>query len=171
MTVDTFSWPAEAPTHGQVRLRAFEDRDVDMVVDLATDSYVPKIGSLPFRATHQQVQDYIARQRGRLAEGKGFSFCVADRTNNTALGMIGLWLTARSAPPRQPASPGRGFCAAIKRSPGDGSTCCCMPWSARRDERPDPVISRISPGRAHAGRGARRARAGQQTRCGPHGAA
>ncbi len=51
-------------------------------------------GSLPFRATHREALDYIARQRGRLAEGKGFSFCVADRSDDTALGGIGLWLTA-----------------------------------------------------------------------------
>lgn len=90
----TSSWPAEAPCSGQVRLRAFEDRDVDMVMGLATDSHVPTIGSLPFRATHREALDYIARQRGRLAEGKGFSFCVADRSDDTALGGIGLWLTA-----------------------------------------------------------------------------
>lgn len=90
----TFSWPADAPTYGQVRLRAFEERDVGMVMDLATDRYVPTIGSLPFLATHWDALDYIARQRGRLTEGKGFSFCVADRSDDTALGGIGLWLTS-----------------------------------------------------------------------------
>ncbi len=94
MTDDAFSWPAEAPAYGHVRLRALEDRDVDMVIDLATDSYVPTIGSLPFRATHRQALDYIARQRGRLAEGEDFSFCVADRSSDTARGGIGLWLTS-----------------------------------------------------------------------------
>ncbi len=94
MTGYAFTWPSQAPAHGQVRLRAFEDRDAEMVMDLATDSHVPKIGSLPFRATHQEALDYIVRQRGRLAEGKGFSFCVADRAEDTALGGIGLWLTS-----------------------------------------------------------------------------
>lgn len=94
MTDSTFSWPAEAPAYGHVRLRAFEDRDVDMVIDLATDSHIPKIGSLPFRATRQQALDYISRQRGRLAEGKGYSFCIADRSSDSALGGIGLWLTS-----------------------------------------------------------------------------
>ncbi len=72
-----------------MRLRALEDRDVDMVMDLATDRYVPTIGSLPFRATHRLALDDITRQRGRLAEGNGFSFCVADRSDDTALGGIG----------------------------------------------------------------------------------
>lgn len=89
-----FRWPAEGPAHGDVRLRAFEDRDVDMVMDLATDPHIPKIGTLPLRATRQEALDYITRQRGRLAAGKGYSFCIADRSDDTALGGIGLWLTS-----------------------------------------------------------------------------
>lgn len=86
------TWPTEPPTYAGVRLRRFEDRDVAMVRDLATDPYVPTVGTLPFRATHDEALGYIARQRGRLAEGKGFSFCVADVRDDRALGGVGLWL-------------------------------------------------------------------------------
>lgn len=92
MSDDLGQWPAEPPTYGDIRLRGFEDRDVRMVMDMATDRHIPKIGTLPFRASRQEALAYIARQRGRLAEGKGYSFCVADRRDDTALGGVGLWL-------------------------------------------------------------------------------
>lgn len=84
--------PAEPPAHGSVRLRAFEARDVAMVRDLATDPYVPLTGTLPAHATAEQALDWIERQRMRPAEGRGFSFCVADAGDDRALGQVGLWL-------------------------------------------------------------------------------
>ena len=88
------TWPVTAPAHGQVRLREFQDRDVDMVMDLATDPYIPLIGSLPAHATRAQALEYIERQRGRLAEGAGYAFCAASATDDIALGGVGLWLRA-----------------------------------------------------------------------------
>jgi len=85
-------WPREDPVFEGVRLRAFDDDDVEMVMDLATDPYVPQTGTLPLHATRDEALAYLARQRGRLAEGVGYSFCVADRTSDTALGQAGLWL-------------------------------------------------------------------------------
>lgn len=87
-----FRWPEQAPTHAHVRLRAFADRDADMAMDLATDAYVPTIGSLPAHATRPQALAYIERQRGRLTQGLGYSFCIADADDDRALGAIGLWL-------------------------------------------------------------------------------
>lgn len=89
---DGLRWPTEAPVYGAVRLRAFEDRDVAMVRDLANDPYVPTIGTLPANADDDEARAYIDRQRGRLAEGAGFSFCVADRDTDAALGGAGLWV-------------------------------------------------------------------------------
>ncbi|MGB3685260.1 MAG: GNAT family protein [Ornithinimicrobium sp.] len=94
MNSPTYEWPVEPPTHAGVRLRAFENRDVPMVRDMATDPHIPKIGTLPYRATTSQALAFIARQRGRLAEGNGFSFCVADIRDDVALGGVGLWLGA-----------------------------------------------------------------------------
>ncbi len=87
-----FVWPPQPPAHGSVRLREFKDSDVEMVLDASTDSYIPLIGSLTSNADRDQAMAYIDRQRGRLGEGKGYSFCIADRTTDSALGMIGLWL-------------------------------------------------------------------------------
>lgn len=85
-------WPSEGPAFEGVRLRVFEDPDVEMVMDLATDPYVSQTGTLPLHATKDEALAYLHRQQGRLAEGVGYSFCVADRTSDAALGQAGLWL-------------------------------------------------------------------------------
>jgi len=89
--------PAVTPVFGNVRLRAFDERDVDMLLDLATDPYVPDIGTLPAHATRQQALAYIDRQHDRLATGAGYSFCAADRVTDQAVGGAGLWLAVIAA--------------------------------------------------------------------------
>ena len=71
-------------------LRAFRPTDVPMVEELATDPYVPLIGSLPAGATAAAAAAWIERQHARLAEGVGFSFCIADEQDEP-LGFAGLW--------------------------------------------------------------------------------
>lgn len=83
-------WPAVEPGWGRVRLRAFVDTDVAMVRELATDPYLPLIGSLPVDADRADATAWIDRQHGRLAEGVGFSFCVVD-ADDEPLGSAGLW--------------------------------------------------------------------------------
>lgn len=87
-------WPEQSPTWGPVVLREFEDGDRDMVRELSTDPYVPLIGTLPPNANEEEAQAYIDRQRGRLAEGTGFSFAIAEAGTGCPVGGIGLWLTA-----------------------------------------------------------------------------
>ena len=92
MDVSSLSWPTRRPNHGGVGLREFRTSDVAMVQDLATDPYLPLIGSLPPYADETEALEYIDRQRGRLVEGAGFSFVIADADTDEALGGIGLWL-------------------------------------------------------------------------------
>jgi ribosomal-protein-alanine N-acetyltransferase len=61
--------PPDAPSSGDVRLRAFEERDVGMLMDLSTDPYVPTIGSLPGNASREDALAYIGRQINRLDTG------------------------------------------------------------------------------------------------------
>jgi [ribosomal protein S5]-alanine N-acetyltransferase len=84
--------PAISPAAGGVVLRPFATGDVAMLRDLATDPYVPLIGSLPAYASEQQALDFIERQHSRWTTGVGYSFCVADLTSGRALGTAGLWL-------------------------------------------------------------------------------
>lgn len=84
--------PAQLPTFDDIVLRGFADADVEMLQDLATDPYVPLIGSLPANASPTEALDFIARKRQRLETGAGYSFCVADLAGGTALGTAGLWI-------------------------------------------------------------------------------
>jgi RimJ/RimL family protein N-acetyltransferase len=111
-------WPATPPAYGPVVLREFSAADVAMARELSADPYVPLIGTLPANASQQEALDYIDRQRGRLAEGAGFSFVIADADTNRALGGIGLWLAslaqgrATAGYAVTPAARGRGIAAA-----------------------------------------------------------
>ncbi|WP_301477425.1 GNAT family N-acetyltransferase [Brevibacterium sp.] len=85
-------WPAAPPSHGRVRLRAVEERDIAMARELSTDPYVPQTGSLPGHATEHEASDWVVRQQGRHAEGVGFSFTIATSSDDAAIGHCGLWL-------------------------------------------------------------------------------
>jgi [ribosomal protein S5]-alanine N-acetyltransferase len=85
-------WPAGPVAYGPVVLREFEVRDVPMAIEASTDPYIPLIGTLPANASEQEARDWVDRQRGRLAEGLGFSFAVAAADTDRAVGAIGLWL-------------------------------------------------------------------------------
>jgi ribosomal-protein-alanine N-acetyltransferase len=111
-------WPTRPVAYGPVVLRAFSALDVPMAMELSTDPYVPLIGSLPANASQQEAQDWVDRQRGRLAEGVGFSFAIAESDTDRAVGGIGLWL-AHLAQGRAmvgysvtPSARGRGIAAA-----------------------------------------------------------
>jgi RimJ/RimL family protein N-acetyltransferase len=86
-------WPDAPPAAGGVVLRPFTDDDVPMVVDLATDPYVPLIGTLPAQATEEEARAYLERNRGRWAEGRGFSFAIAEAATGRAVGGLGVWLS------------------------------------------------------------------------------
>jgi ribosomal-protein-alanine N-acetyltransferase len=91
------SWPTVAPTHGSVVLREFSPADTHLALELGDDPYIPLIGSLPAHPSPQQALEWIERQHGRLTEGIGLSFVIADSETNTAVGSIGLWLRNLSA--------------------------------------------------------------------------
>jgi [ribosomal protein S5]-alanine N-acetyltransferase len=90
-------WPITPPTYGSVLLREFTDEDVHLPLEMGDDPYIPLIGSLPAHPTAEQALDWIVRQRGRHAEGVGFSFAIADAESGDAIGGIGLWLQNLSA--------------------------------------------------------------------------
>ncbi|MCF2572061.1 GNAT family N-acetyltransferase [Brevibacterium sp. UCMA 11754] len=110
-------WPAESPAFGQVLLRAVEARDAAMARQLSTDPYVPQTGSLPEDATTQEASDWVERQQGRHAEGTGFSFTIARRSDEFAIGHCGLWLKdldegrASAGYALAPSERGRGYAA------------------------------------------------------------
>jgi len=85
-------WPDPLPAYGSVRLRPYRDDDLGLVAELSADPYVPLIGTVPARFTEAEGLAYLRRQHQRLSDGQGYSFAVADRTTDVALGGAGLWL-------------------------------------------------------------------------------
>jgi ribosomal-protein-alanine N-acetyltransferase len=90
-------WPTTPPSHGAVVLREFTDKDVQLAIELGADPYIPLIGTLPPFPTAQEAAQWVERQRGRHAEGRGFAFAVADSVTDIAVGTAGLWLQDLSA--------------------------------------------------------------------------
>ncbi|UFU04069.1 GNAT family N-acetyltransferase [Ruania suaedae] len=87
-------WPTEAPCAGRVRLRAFTATDAHLVAELAADSYIPTIGSVPARVDKDGAAAWITRQLARSEQGTGYSFAVAERATDRAVGNAGLSLRA-----------------------------------------------------------------------------
>lgn len=72
-------------------LRPPHDGDLAAVRELATDPYVPLIGSLPAHAGDAEAAAWIARQHDRWTTGAGFSFAAVD-ADDRVVGTAGLWL-------------------------------------------------------------------------------
>nr|WP_042196873.1 GNAT family N-acetyltransferase [Kibdelosporangium sp. MJ126-NF4] len=92
MGVDLPPWPITPPAFGSVVLREYADSDVHLALEMGEDPYIPLIGTLAPHPTDEQALRWISDQRLRLAQGKGFSFAVADARTDQALGSAGLWL-------------------------------------------------------------------------------
>src|SRR5207342_1784130 len=76
----------------EVRLRPWEPRDAALVTAVTSDPLIPLITSVPPMGSPQDVEAYLDRQHGCVAEGAGFSFAVADISTDEAVGHIGLWI-------------------------------------------------------------------------------
>lgn len=90
-------WPDPLPAYGAVALRPFADSDLPLVAEFSADPYIPLIGSIPVPYTPEAGLAYLARQNQRLADDTGYSFAIADRRTNSAVGGAGLWLAHLSA--------------------------------------------------------------------------
>ena len=87
----SLSWPSPLPSYGPVVLRPFRDSDLDLVAELSTDPYLPQIGTVPAVFDEREGLAYMARQHQRLRDGTGYSFAIADVTDDHGLGFAGLW--------------------------------------------------------------------------------
>lgn len=75
-----------------VVLRAFDERDVGLVVSVAEDPLIPLVTTVPTSGSRSDAAAFIERQHARLATGAGYSFAIADAQSDEAVGQIGLWL-------------------------------------------------------------------------------
>ena len=79
-----------------MRLRPFAAADLSLVAELAADPYIPLIGTVPATFTAAAGLAYLERQHQRLRDGQGWSFAIADRETDRAVGGAGLWVDRRS---------------------------------------------------------------------------
>jgi ribosomal-protein-alanine N-acetyltransferase len=91
------SWPDPLPAAGSVVLRPFRSTDLPLVAELSRDPYVPLIGSIPQEYSDEAGLAYLARQHQRLTDGSGYSFAIAERDGDLAVGGAGLWLHDRES--------------------------------------------------------------------------
>jgi RimJ/RimL family protein N-acetyltransferase len=74
-----------------VRLRPWRSADAGLVASVTSDPLIPLISTVPEVSDRREIEAYLARQHGRLAEGAGYSFAIADPITDEAVGNIGLW--------------------------------------------------------------------------------
>ncbi|MCM0621590.1 GNAT family N-acetyltransferase [Nocardioides bruguierae] len=77
-----------------VRLRPFTHADAPAVRAATQDPLIPLITTVPATDDDGEVAAYVERQLGRLDEGVGYSFAIADAATDTCVGEIGLWMRA-----------------------------------------------------------------------------
>ena len=90
--MSALAWPDPLPQEGAIRLRPYRESDLRLVAELSADPYLPLIGTIPAEYSDEAGRAYLARQAQRLLDGTGFSFAVARRTDDVAVGGAGLWL-------------------------------------------------------------------------------
>lgn len=77
---------------GEFVLRAFEMGDVALIQEASADPFVPLITTVPTTDSLAEARAFILRQHSRSETGVGYSFAIAERETDRAVGQIGLWL-------------------------------------------------------------------------------
>ncbi len=75
-------------------LRAFNTNDVRLVREASVDPLIPLITSIPELYSEGAAREYIDRQNQRHISQKGYSFAIADRENDIAVGSVFVGLIA-----------------------------------------------------------------------------
>jgi ribosomal-protein-alanine N-acetyltransferase len=75
-------------------LRAFKADDMELVKSASSDPLIPLITSIPAIYSETSAHEYIERQNQRHITGKGYSFAIADRKKDIAVGSVFVGLIA-----------------------------------------------------------------------------
>ncbi|GAA3668592.1 GNAT family N-acetyltransferase [Yimella lutea] len=77
---------------GSIRLRQFAPKDSPLVASVSDDPLIPLITTVPSNPEPAELEAYLARQHGRFSQGWGYSFAIADRDTDDAVGQLSLAL-------------------------------------------------------------------------------
>ena len=82
-------YPDPPLTDGEIRLRAFESRDVPAVTAACQDPEIPRWTVVPRNYTERHARDFISHTAGDVAAGRELAMAVVD-ADDGVLGAIGL---------------------------------------------------------------------------------
>ncbi len=74
------------------RIRKFKITDLDLVEKASLDSLIPLITSVPSKFSEEEGKSYIKRQWDRYDKNTGYSFAIAKKDNDQAIGSVYLGL-------------------------------------------------------------------------------
>jgi [ribosomal protein S5]-alanine N-acetyltransferase len=75
-------------------LRPWRPDDLPTVRAAARDPFIPLITTVPAGGSDDECAAYLDRQWQKSADGRGWSFAIAEDTAGPAVGHIGLWPAA-----------------------------------------------------------------------------
>jgi RimJ/RimL family protein N-acetyltransferase len=73
-------------------LREFGFGDVPLIQEASADPFIPQISTVPTNDSLVEARAFVLRQLSRAETGVGYSFAIAERETDRAVGQIGLWL-------------------------------------------------------------------------------
>lgn len=85
-----FSYPDPTLTDGVVRLRPWDDGDLDCVREAGTDPGIPRGTTVPALFSLEEGLAFIRRQQQRIGRGEGVSLAIADASTDNASGAVYL---------------------------------------------------------------------------------
>jgi len=75
-----------------IELRPFSADDIALIEDASSDPFIPTITTVPAEYSPEAGMAFIERQATRPALGEGWSLAIVDRTEDLAIGQVGLWI-------------------------------------------------------------------------------
>lgn len=75
-----------------VTLRSFAERDVHLIEEASLDEHIPLITTVPTEYSHEAGLAFVSRQHDRARTRSGYSFAIADRQTDEAVGQVGWWI-------------------------------------------------------------------------------
>jgi RimJ/RimL family protein N-acetyltransferase len=76
----------------RIMLREFRADDAALISEASEDPVIPLITTVPASPGVTEALAFIDRQHSRLTSGQGYSFAIARKDTDEAVGQIGLWL-------------------------------------------------------------------------------
>ncbi|MBV6697947.1 GNAT family N-acetyltransferase [Kitasatospora aureofaciens] len=76
---------------GPFDLRPWRLSDADVLREAGADPYIPLVTTVPARYDAQSARAFVERQWEKAATGAGYSFAVARRVDERAVGFVGLF--------------------------------------------------------------------------------